>query len=210
MYSESIKNRIDQMFDELKTKTSSIISNTSTSKEASEKVTRLVSSELTTRSKLVLSDMLFSLTDALMETEDFQDIAKQNKFMDINLRQEILNKYRFNVDSTLDYKEASREIKALLAGGLVLAVGGAAEIGYVLVSELEFSILVPVPICVLIVASIGAALADYYAIEPKRTRKAMKAAVDSYLDQSREEYLKWLDEVENYFNSRVEEIKMTF
>lgn len=209
MYSESIKGKVDQMFEQLREQTSSIISETATSKEASQKVTMLVSSELSTRSKTILSDMLFNLTDALMETEYFKDITRQNRFTEINLRQEILNKYQFSSDGTLDYKEASEEIRALLTGGATLVIGGAVEIGYVLITGLEFSSLVPVPIYALVVASIGAALADYFVVEPKRSRRAMKAAVNDYLDLSKGEFLGWFDEVENYFNRRVEEIKKT-
>ena len=88
MYSESIKPKVDVMFDDLRKRVNTIVSDSSTSKEATEKITKLVSSELATRSKSILSDMLFDLTDALMETDYFKDIAKQNRFTEINLRQE--------------------------------------------------------------------------------------------------------------------------
>lgn len=209
MYSESIKTKVDLMFDDLQKRVNTIVSESSTSKEATEKVTKLVSSELATRSKLILSDMLFDLTDALMETDYFKDISRQNRFIEINLRQEILSKYQFASSEKVDYNEASREITALMVGGATFAVGGAIEVGYILISGLTFSSLVPIPISVLIVASIGAALTDYYAIEPKRSRKAMANAFDNYLDQTKKQFIGWFDEVENYFNKRVEEIKQT-
>ena len=87
MYSTSIEPKVQVMFGELNKKVETIVSESSTSKEAIEKVTKLISSELATRSKSILSDMLFELTDKLMETEYFSDISKQNKFTEINLRQ---------------------------------------------------------------------------------------------------------------------------
>lgn len=209
MYSTKIMPKVDKMFGELKTRVASIITESSTSKEAIDKVTEVVSSELATRSKSLLSDMLFDLNDALMETDYFSDIAKQNRFTEANLRKEILDKYQFTASTTIDYKEASSKINALAVGGGTLLVVGAIEIGYVLIKGLSLSTLVPIPISVLIVASMGVALADYYAVEPNRSKKALKTAIDNYLDKAKTQFIGWFDEVENYYNKRVEEIKLT-
>lgn len=209
MYSAAIKPKVDEMFDNLRERVSSIVMESSTADEAINRGVTLVSSELAARSKSILSDMLFDLSDKLMETDFFADIAKQNKFTEINLRQEILSKYRFESSTTVNYKEASREVQALKVGGATLAVGGAAEIGAVLIAGLSLSDLVPIPIGVLLVASIGATLADYYAIEPKKSKNALRQAMDNYLVAAQQQFLNWFDEVEKYFNTRVEEIKAT-
>lgn len=209
MYSSKINSKVDMMFDELQKKVSAIVASSSTSREAIDRVTATVSSELTARSKSILSDMLFDLSDDLMETEFFKDISRQNKFSEINLRQEILNKYKFAPNTTVDYKVASKEIEALAVGGTVFVVGGLIEVGTVLIKGLSMSSLVPIPISVLLVASIGAALADYLAVSPNRSKKQMVTAIDNYLDQVKKQFLNWFDEVENYFNMRVEEIKKT-
>ena len=209
MYSTKVMPKVDKMFEELKTRVASIITKSSTSKEAIDKVTEVVSSELATRSKSLLSDMLFDLNDALMETDFFSDIAKQNRFTEANLRKEILDKYQFTASTTIDYKEASSKINALAVGGGTLLVGGAIEVGYVLIKGLSLSTLVPIPISVLIVASMGAAIADYYTVEPNRSKKALQNAIDNYLDKAKTQFIGWFDEVENYYNKRVEEIKLT-
>lgn len=209
MYSATIKPKVDVMFDDLRKKVSAVAAESSTSDEIINNVTKLVSSELATRSKSILSDMLFDLSDMLMDTEFFADIARQNRFSEINLRQEILSKYQFAPSTTVNYKEASRTVQALKVGGATFVVGGAIEIGVVLISGLSFSNLVPIPISVLIVASIGAALADYYAIKPAKNKKALTQALDNYLVDAKQQFLSWFDEVEKYFNVRVEEIKQT-
>ena len=209
MYSTTIKHKVDVMFDDLRKKVSSIVVESSTSNEAINNVTKMVSSELAARSKSILSDMLFDLSDNLMETDFFADIARQNKFSEINLRQEILSKYQFAPSTTVNYKEASRTVQALKVGGSTLVVGGVAEIGVVLIAGLSLSSLAPIPISVLVVASIGVALADQYAIEPKKNKKALAQALDSYLVAAKQQFLNWFDEVEKYFNMRVEEIKQT-
>lgn len=207
MYSTTIKPKVDVMFNDLRKKVSAIVIESSTSNEAINNVTKLVSSELAARSKSILSDMLFDLSDKLIDTEFFADIAKQNRFAEINLRQEILSKYQFAPSTTVNYREASRTVRALKVGGTTFVVGGAIEIGVVLISGLSISNLVPIPISILIVASIGAALADYYAIEPAKNKKALAQALDNYLVDAKQQFLNWFDEVEKYFNVRVEEIK---
>ena len=209
MYSTTIKLKVDVMFNDLRKKVSAIVIESSTSNEAITNVTKMVSSELATRSKSLLSDMLFDLSDKLMDTEFFSDIAKQNRFSEINLRQEILSKYQFAQSTTVSHKEASRTVQALKVGGATLVIGGVAEISVVLIAGLSLSNLLPIPISVLIVASIGAALADYYAIEPVRNKKALAQALDTYLVEAKQQFLNWFDEVEKYFNVRVEEIKQT-
>lgn len=209
MYSKKINSKVNTMFDELEKKVSSIVRDSSTSHEAIDRVTAIVSSELTARSKSILSDMLFDLSDELMETDFFKDISRQNQFSAINLRQEILSKYQFTPSTTVDYRVASREIEALAVGGSVLVVGGIIEVGTVLIKGLSLSSLAPIPISVLLVASIGAALADYFAVSPNRSKKQMVSAIDAYLEQAKQQFLDWFDEVENYFNMRVEEIKKT-
>ena len=207
MCSTTIKPKVDVMFNDLRKKVSAIVIESSTSNEAINNVTKLVSSELAARSKSILSDMLFDLSDKLIDTEFFADIAKQNRFAEINLRQEILSKYQFAPSTTVNYREASRTVQALKVGGATFVVGGAIEIGVVLIAGLSISNLVPIPISILIVASIGAALADYYAIEPAKNKKALAQALDNYLVDAKQQFLNWFDEVEKYFNVRVEEIK---
>ena len=207
MYSTTIKPKVDVMFNDLRKKVSAIVIESSTSNEAINNVTKLVSSELAARSKSILSDMLFDLSDKLIDTEFFADIAKQNRFAEINLRQEILSKYQFALSTTVNYREASRTVQALKVGGATFVVGGAIEIGVVLIAGLSICNLLPIPISILIVASIGAALADYYAIEPAKNKKALAQALDNYLVDAKQQFLNWFDEVEKYFNVRVEEIK---
>ena len=209
MYSDIIRPKVEEMFGGLRERVAAIVSNSFAADEAIVAVTRLVSSELTTRSKTILSDMLFALSDKLLETEFFSDISRQKKLYEINLRQEIFNKYQCAPSTTVDYQEASRALHALRVGGTMFVAGGVIEVGIVLVAGLPLSALAPVPVSLLIVASIGAAVADYYVAGPARNKKALADALDAYLVQAKGQFLGWFDEVEHFFNKRVEEIKRT-
>lgn len=207
MYSDRIVSKVDVLFGELKQKLDSLIAESSSCAEVADCVEESVSSELTARGNSILSDMLFDLTDALFASDSYSDIAKQNRFIQTNLRQEILNKYHFNVDCTIDYKESSSIANALLAGGGTLLVGGIIGMGYVRIKELSFSVLAPIPVGVLIAASIGMAFLDYFAVEPIRNKKSLYAAIDDYLDSEKRHFISWIDDIEQYFNKRVEEIE---
>lgn len=209
MYSTTIKPKVDKMFSDLDKQAKAIIASSTSMNDAVTRATRLVSSEVSTRSKTILSDMFDDLTNSLMETEFFADISKQNAFYRVNLQEEILSKYQFTPTASVNYTEASRTVQALKVGGGTLAAGAAVEIGVVLITGLSVSSLVPIPISVLVVASIGAALADYFAIEPAKNKKNLAIAFDNYLAQAKQQFLNWFDEVEKYFYARVEEIKQT-
>ena len=209
MYSAKIETKINAMFENLRNKVADIVAVSSSSSEAVENVTRVIGSELAIRSKSLKSDMLFDLTDDLMETEFFADISRRNKFYERDIRQEILSKYEFVPSTSVDYREASKVIQALKVGGTTFVVGGAVEVGVVLTAGLSLSSLVPIPISILIIASIGAALVDCYAIEPARSKKVLTQALDDYLVQAKKQFLGWFDEVEILFNKRAEEIKLT-
>lgn len=209
MYSKTIKRKVEEMFSELKKRVSAIVGESMSTDEIIREVTRVVSSELSTRSRTILSDMLFELSDSLLKTDFFSDVARQNKFFEINLRQEILNKYRFDATTSVKYEESSKTLQALKVGGITFAAGAAIEIGSVLIAGLSFPALVPIPISILVAASIGAALTDYYVIEPARNKKKLALALEDYLLRAQQQFLQWFDEIENYFNARVEEIKKT-
>lgn len=209
MYSTTIKPKVDAMFSDLSKRANEIIAKATSVDDAIARATHLVSSEVSTRSKTILSDMLDDLTNSVLETEFFADISKQNAFYRVNLQEEILGKYQFAPSASVNYVEASRALQALKVGGLTFAAGAAIEVGVVLIAGLSLSSLVPIPLSALIVASIGAALTDYYAIEPARNKKNLAIAFEEYLRQAKQQFLNWFDEVEHFFNQRVEEIKQT-
>ncbi|PAV37993.1 hypothetical protein CJ260_11675 [Megasphaera sp. ASD88] len=207
MYSEKIKSKVDAMFIDLSNRVNSILMDSFNLDEAKKNIIELVSSELTINSQYILSDMLFDLRKATLHTDFFADVSRQNRFSEVNLRYEIMSKYQFTPNTTVNYEEASKTVQALKIGGATFVIGGAIEIGAVLAAGLSVSSLVPIPISILIVASIGAALADYHVLEPAKNKKRLAHALNTYLEEVKKQFLKWFDDVEQYYNQRVEEIK---
>lgn len=202
--------KTDKMFIDLRKKIQGIVDESYSLNDAVNSVCRIVSSEMESRSKTMLSDMLFDLNDSVLKTSFFADnIARQNNFLALNFRQEILSKYQFTTTTTIDYQEAFRILQAAKVGCGVLAVSGICEIGMVLIGGLSFSSLVPIPVGVLFAAGFGSAMVDYFFIEPNKNKKQFFFAIDKYFAEAHQQYLKWFDEVENYFNKRIDEIKQT-
>lgn len=197
------------MFSKLSEKSARIATESKSSQEAIERIVDSVCLEVSTRSKTILSDMLFEMEDILFETDFFNTPSRQNDFRDYDLRGEILGKYKFEASQDISFSEASRVTKSLAVGSGVLVVGGAAEVGAVLISGLSISALVPIPVGVLLAASLGAALVDYLAVEPKRSKKNFQLAVEAYLQSAKDQFINWFDEIEIYYQKRVTEIKET-
>lgn len=206
MYSTSLSNTVEQIFADLRKKAERIIAQSASATDAKKRIVQSVASETSSRSKSILSDMLFDLSDKLMETAYFHDVSVRNKFVEMNLRQEIMDKYRFSSEE-ISYKEISKAKSAFLVGGTILVVGGIGEVSYILTKGLSVPNLVPIPIGILVGAALSAALADYLLIEPSRSKKKFKAAVDQYLEDTQAQFLQWFDDVETYFNKRVEDFK---
>ena len=210
MYSEMIASKVEKMFNELYVEIQAIVNETVSLNDTINNICQRVSSETSLRSKLMLDDMLFEFDRALFKTPFFaDDFSRRNEFSALDLRKEITSKYQFTSTVTVDYQEASRVLHACKVGSGVFAVGGILGIGIVLSSGFLLSSAVPVLIGVLFAAAIGAALVDYLVIEPTKSKKSFSSAIEKYLNEAKEQYLSWFDSVENYYHTRVEQIKET-
>lgn len=209
MYSDKIREKLDAIFSKLERQAETIVNDSYSSDEAIKDIMRIVGPALMTNSKFILSDMIYELSNQLLETKFFEDIERQNKFFEINLRHEILSKYQFDPNVELQYQESSKTTHAIIVGGATGAIVGIAEVGIVLATGLSVSSLVPIAVGALFISSIGVALMDYYILGPKRDKKSLIIALKQYFVDIKEQLLKWFDEVERYFNKRVEEIKLT-
>ncbi|MEH3413299.1 hypothetical protein [Phytobacter diazotrophicus] len=208
MYSEMIAPKIDKMFNDLRIEIQEVIYETGSLNDAINNIYQRVISETTSRSELMLGDMLFELDRALFNTPFFADnFSRKNEFSSLGLRKEITNKYQFTTAAIVNYQEASRIMHAFKIGGGILIFGGVLGLGVIVSSGLELSSLVPIPVSALFAAAIGAAMMDYLVIEPQKSKKRFSSAVDKYLSEAKEQYFNWFDSVEDYYNMRVAQIK---
>lgn len=199
MYSKTLEPKIDKMFSEIGANVSDIVTNSPTLKIASDQIITFVASETTTRSKTMLTDMYAAMSKKVLDS--LTDVAKQNRFYEANLRQELFDKYSFVIPSGgIGYSEANRVYTSLAAGA------GTAIIGGVLIFALSPTAPI-VPIALVVAASVAAFFISYLKVTPNRNKKNFKEAIDKFLSEIKLDYIRWFDEVERYFDKRVVEIK---
>ena len=199
MYSKTLEPKINQMFEDISTKVSATIEASYSKKDACDRIAELVGSETATRSKTMLSDMYAALLKQSLDS--IGDVAKQNRFYEANLRQEIFEKYNFSTSSSgIDFKEADRVLISLVAGAGTAAVGG------LLIYALSPTAPI-LPIAIVVAASISAFCVSYFKATPSINKSNFKVTVNKYLMDTKSSYIAWFDQVENYFNKRADEIR---
>lgn len=212
MYSKAIANDIDRLFIELQESVKDVAASAKTSQSAADEVVTRVSKVLTNRSEAVLSDMLSFLSKDILKSPEFSTVEKQLAFQRVNLYDEIKSKYNFVVED-IKYQEASKIVHYLIipvgvGAGAGVASSGIIKIGTVLGLALS-SASPAVPVSIAIAGCLGMFLLELLKLEPQCNRKKFFEAIKTYLVDTKHQFCHWLNEVENYFNKRVDEIKRT-
>jgi hypothetical protein len=193
-----LESRINQMFIDINEKITDMIEIYSSMNDACDLIAKIVGSETATRSKTMLSDLYTVLSKQVLDS--VTDVPKQNRFYEANLRQEIFEKYSFAIPSErIDLKEADRIFISMAVGA------GTAVVGALLVYALSPAA-PTLPIAIVVAAAVSAFCVSYFKVTPNITKSNFKDAVNKYLMDVKESYIAWFEEVEHYFNKRVEEI----
>lgn len=200
MYNTELKNEIHIMFQELAAKAKEITDTSRTSQMATERISKVVSSKVAAESEGYIVDMYTYLVAKIKEDEYFKDPEHLNAFYRLNLREELNNRYHFEVESLDSYKKGIefKEVNKLYAAAGVAA--GTLAVGGIL--KFAISGLICIPIAVIIAGAVIAGIATYFSV-PEKNKKKYNQAVNKFLNDMENEILDWLTEVENYFDSRV-------
>ena len=200
MYDNELKKNVRSMFQELETKVNEIIVDSRTTKAATERISEIISSRITTESEGYIVDMYTALSKKIREEEYFKDPKHLNDFYHLNLREQLNEKYHFEITSIeafrkgIEYKEVNSLYVAAGNAAGTLAVGGI----------LKFAIAgaVYIPLAVIIAGAVVAGIAAYF-VTLSKNKKNYAIAVQKYLQDLENEILNWLVEIEEYFNGQV-------
>lgn len=203
MYNNELKNEVHAMFSELAEKVKEITETSRTAQMATERISDVVASRVSAESEGYIVDMYTCLVDKIKEDEYFKDSEHLNAFYRLNLREELNEKYHFEVESLDAYKKGIKfkEIKRLYAEAGVAA--GTLAVGGIL--KFAISGLINIPVAVIIAGAVAAGVAAYFAVS-ERNKKEYNRAVGKYLNDMENEILDWLTEVKNYLDSQVRTI----
>ena len=200
MFNNELVKEIHVMFQELAIKSTEIIENSQTAKIATERISDTVAARVSAESAGYIVDMYACLVDKVKADDYFKDPEHLNAFYRLNLRDELNERYHFEIETLESYKKGIefKEVNSLYASAG--AVAGTLAVGGILKFAIAGAI--HIPIAVIIAGAVIAGIAIYFSV-PTRNKKEFSKAVKQYLKDLENEILDWLIEVENYFESQV-------
>lgn len=188
------------MFEELKREVKEIISVSNSKSMATERIMRLVSSKISVEAGGYLVDMYISLANKIKNEDYFKNPEKLNAFYRLNLREELSEKYQFNIEDVdtykkgIEYKEINQIYTAVGASIGTLAVGG------ILKSALSSTI--GIPFTIIIAGAFITAFVTSLAVH-NNNKQVYKKSVDNFLNNLENDILNWLVDIEIYFDGQV-------
>ena len=199
MFSKTLEFKINKMFSELNNKALKISENSTTLKITTNRINDLVLSEISTRSKTMMSEMYTVLSKEVLDSLD--NTSQRNNFYEANLRQELFDKYSSKIpNKRINITEYNRLKLSMIISSIVMILG------FLFVFILSpKSILIPN--ILILVLSIGVFYVLYFKVIKEINKRKSSTAINNYMKQIKSEYIKWLNEVELYFNKRVIELK---
>jgi len=69
---------------------------------------------------------------------------------------------------------------------------------------------VNVPIVIIIAGAVAAFCVSYFKILPNQNKVNFRRAIEDFLSESKKEFIVWFDEIEIYYNERIQRLVNTF
>lgn len=130
MYNSDIERQIHALFIELKKKSIKISSEARTNTNATERIMRLVSSTISAEVEGCIVDIYAGLLEKIKQDDYFKNQENLNAFYRLNLRNELNEKFQFNIENIdaykkgISYKEINQIYVTVGAAAGTLALGG--------------------------------------------------------------------------------------
>lgn len=210
MSNNKVKGYIQELFVEIKEDISDIIKFAPTIEMATQSIMECVARKITMATQGYMVDLYSELSKKTLQEAIFQDPANANRFYEIDIRQQIMDAYQFEVQDLksystgMDFKEIDRTYAT------AVSAVGSATVGGLLLGAL--SNVVHIPFAVILAGAfltgIGCGGTVYY-IVPEKNKEKYQCAVESFLCKLEKELLCWVDEVIDFYNKKVDELKQT-
>ena len=209
--SEKVKGYIKELFLEMNEEIADIIRISPTAAAAMQSIMEYVSIKIAASSQGYMVTIYSELSKKTLSEDIFKDPANANKFYELNMRKRISDAYHFDVqdlniyNTGVNFKEINRVYTS--AG---VAVGSSAVSG-ILLGVLSQVIDIPMVVIIAgaVVAGLAAGGATYVKGVPNANRANFKKAVVAFMAELENELLNWVDEVVQFYNQKVEELKAT-
>ena len=200
LYNSDIERQIHDLFIELKKKSIKIASEARTNTNDTERIMRLVSSTISAEVEGYIVDIYAGLLEKIKQDDYFKNQENLNAFYRLNLRNELNEKFQFNIENIDTYKKgiSYKEINQIyVTAG---AAAGTLALGAIL--KFALSSVVRIPFVIIIAGAVVVACASYFAL-PTQNRKEYKKSIKKFLDELEEDILDWFVDIEIYCDERV-------
>ena len=200
LYNKELEKQLRELFIEINKKVDKIVSESRTNTEATERIMRVISSTISAEAEGHMVDIYSNLVERIKAEEFFANQDNLNAFYRLNLRNELNEKYQFNIENIdaykkgIEYREINQLYSAAGAAAGTLALGG--------ILKFALSNTVGIPFAVVIAGALVAACVTYFSV-PTKNRKEYKKAVEKFMKELETEILDWFVDVEVYLDEQV-------
>ena len=211
MSENNVKNHIKELFEELNTEVMNIVETTPDTDMATQHIMEAVSGRVTAATEGYVFDLYSLLSKETLKEEIFQDAANANRFYELNLKKQIAAAYQFNIQSlkaystSLDFKEINRTYAT------AAATVGTAAAGGILLGILHGLVHIPFAVVIAgaVLAGIGGGSVTYMKIVPEKNKEGFQTAVNRFMEDLEQELLNWVDDVVDFYDQKVTELKQS-
>lgn len=211
MWDNNLNAQIAELFEGLRRDADKISASTPDQQAAVKQIMETVSSRVTAAVSGYLFDLYFALSEKTLEEPIFQEAGNANRFYALNLRQQIADRYQFNIQSLPAYG-AGLDIHAISqAYAAAAAAAGSAAAGGILLGILHEVISLPfvVVIAGAALAGMGGGVTVYTKVVPARNQASLQDSAALFLTQLEGELRGWVGQVISFYNQKVDELKQT-
>lgn len=206
---DEVKKELDKNFEEINSKTESIIQHSRRSSDATEEIMNYVSSKLTSSCKGYIALEYSVKSKKTLQEEIFKSVENANRFYDLNLRQKLADAYDFNIKDFSTYREGVNFDEINETWVSLGAAAGTGTLAGILLFVLSKQIHIPVAVVIAgaVLVGLGCGAFTYKEAIPKRNKKQYAESVRKFMSDLKVEVVKWIEGIEKYYDDQVNELK---
>lgn len=191
---EKIENEINDSIEKIKKSAKKAIRDGMSDEQLIEKVVNITVKKFTPKSKMLLSSICNILLEETLSDERYKDLKNKAFLYEKDIISEISNCFIFEVPDNVTYTKSKVEAEKMLASGGIVISGGLISIAV--------NKMFPV-----VISAIVAAVMYFALMKCDKQRKHIYEAICEYLDLVGVTLLQWLDNVQEYYCERIQEIE---
>ena len=208
MYNSRTKEYINDLFVDINSEVNRIVKPSPNTDSATQQIMEIASSKITAAIQGYMIDIYRDLSKQTLYDEIFKSPENANKFYELNLRQQISDAYQFDIQDLRSYTKgiSYKEINKTYA--VAVSSVGSAAVGGILLGVL--SGLVNLPMVVVIAGAIACGIAGGVVANSQvdiKNKEKYKNAVNSFMNSLKNDLIKWVDDVIDFYNKKVNDLK---